>query len=288
MANYEEKTLLMDEATSKRAVSRIAYEIVERNRGTENLVIIGIQTKGVSLAKLIIKKIEEIEGIKLELGSLDITFYRDDLTRLSKHPVVAGNDIAFSIEDKKIILVDDVLYSGRTIRAAMEELFDMGRPEKIELAVLVDRGNRELPIRADYIGKDVPTSHGGEPGQEVIGGQGDVRRFVDEQVNRHRQPAFVFPVGYKIQRLDELPVNHADEVVEGLVRIGDTAEQGHLSLSHFLQMEIIGVSKTGDLGQIKSRQYDTHADQNTLEGFASSHLKNTVLLYGDALRVPHF
>ena len=154
MANYEEKTVLMDEATSKRAVSRIAYEIVERNRGTENLVIIGIQTKGVSLAKLIIKKIEEIEGIKLELGSLDITFYRDDLTRLSKHPVVAGNDIAFSIEDKKIILVDDVLYSGRTIRAAMEELFDMGRPEKIELAVLVDRGNRELPIRADYIGKD--------------------------------------------------------------------------------------------------------------------------------------
>ena len=144
MANYEEKTLLMDEATSKRAVSRIAYEIVERNRGTENLVIIGIQTKGVSLANLIIKKIEEIEGIKLELGSLDITFYRDDLTRLSKHPVVAGND---------------VLYSGRTIRAAMEELFDMGRPEKIELAVLVDRGNRELPIRADYIGKDVPTSH---------------------------------------------------------------------------------------------------------------------------------
>ena len=102
MANYEEKTVLMDEATSKRAVSRIAYEIVERNRGTENLVIIGIQTKGVSLAKLIIKKIEEIEGIKLELGSLDITFYRDDLTRLSKHPVVAGNDIAFSIEDNNL------------------------------------------------------------------------------------------------------------------------------------------------------------------------------------------
>ena len=136
MANYEEKTLLMDEATSKRAVSRIAYEIVERNRGTENLVIIGIQTKGVSLAKLIIKKIEEIEGIKLELGSLDITFYRDDLTRLSKHPVVAGNDIAFSIEDKKIILVDDVLYSGRTIRAAMEELFDMGRMFSISFALM--------------------------------------------------------------------------------------------------------------------------------------------------------
>lgn len=158
MAKYSEKTVLMDGSTAKRAVSRIAYEILERNKGAENLVIIGIQTKGVSLAKLIIDKIEEIEGIRLELGSLDITFYRDDLTRLSEHPVVAGNDIAFLIENKKIILVDDVLYSGRTIRAAMEELFDMGRPEKIELAVLIDRGGRELPIRADYIGKDVPTS----------------------------------------------------------------------------------------------------------------------------------
>lgn len=159
MANYTEKTVLMDEATAQRAVSRMAYEIVERNRDTENVVIIGIQTKGVMLAKHIINRIEQIEGIRPEFGSLDITFYRDDLTRLSKHPVVAGNDISFSIEDKKIILIDDVLYSGRTIRAAMEELFDMGRPEKIELAVLVDRGGRELPIRADYIGKDVPTSH---------------------------------------------------------------------------------------------------------------------------------
>ncbi len=159
MAKYIEKTVLMDAATAKRAVSRIAYEIVERNRGTDNLVVIGIQTKGVMLAKQIIDKIKEIEGISLPLGSLDITFYRDDLTRLSKHPVVAGNDIAFPIEDKKIILVDDVLYSGRTIRSAMEEIFDMGRPEKIELAVLVDRGGRELPIRADYVGRDAATSH---------------------------------------------------------------------------------------------------------------------------------
>ena len=136
MANYEEKTVLMDEATSKRAVSRIAYEIVERNRGTENLVIIGIQTKGVSLAKLIIKKIEEIEGIKLELGSLDITFYRDDLTRLSKHPVVAGNDIAFSIEDKKIILVDDVLYSGRTIRGRWKNFLTWDVRKKSNLRYL--------------------------------------------------------------------------------------------------------------------------------------------------------
>lgn len=158
MARYIEKTVLMDEATVKRVVSRMAYEIVERNRGTENLVIIGIQTKGVILAKLILEKIKEIENISLPLGSLDITFYRDDLTRLGSHPVVAGNDIAFTIEDKKIILVDDVLFSGRTIRCAMDEIFDMGRPERIELAVLVDRGRRELPISAGYIGKSIQTS----------------------------------------------------------------------------------------------------------------------------------
>lgn len=158
MTKYTEKIVLMDAEAVNRVISRIAYEIVERNKGTENLVLIGIQTKGVSLAKAIISKIHDIEGIKLPLGSLDITFYRDDLTRLNAHPIVKGNDIAFPIEDKRIILVDDVLYSGRTIRAAIEELFDMGRPAKIELAVLIDRGNRELPIRADYIGRDVPAS----------------------------------------------------------------------------------------------------------------------------------
>ena len=146
-----EKSEIMDKDTAKRAVSRIAYEIVE-------LVMIGIQKRGVSLAKALVKRIEEIEGIRLPMGTLDITFYRDDLTRLSAHPIVEETDIAFSIEGKKIILVDDVLYSGRTIRAAIEELFDMGRPEKIELAVLVDRGNRELPITADYAGRIVPTS----------------------------------------------------------------------------------------------------------------------------------
>lgn len=158
MTHYAEKAVLMDTDGIKRAVSRIAYEIVERNKGTENLVVIGIQTKGVSLANALVKCIEDIEGIKLPQGNLDITFYRDDLTRLDAHPIVRGNDIAFPIEDKRIILVDDVLYSGRTIRAAIEELFDMGRPAKIELAVLIDRGGRELPIRADYIGRDVPTS----------------------------------------------------------------------------------------------------------------------------------
>lgn len=158
MINHNEKNIIMDKASAKRVLSRMAYEIIEKNKGAENLAVIGIETRGVLLAKLLVDNIEMIEGIRPKMGSLDITFYRDDLTRLSKHPVVKGNDIAFSVEDKKIILVDDVLFSGRTIRAAMEELFDMGRPEKIELAVLIDRGGRELPIQADFIGKNVPTS----------------------------------------------------------------------------------------------------------------------------------
>lgn len=155
---FREKTVLMDKETAQRAVNRMAYEIIEKNHGPQDLVFIGIQKKGVYLAKAIIERIKELEGIEPPLGTLDITFYRDDLTRLNEHPVIMGNDIAFTIEDKKIILVDDVLFSGRTIRAAIEELFDMGRPKIIQLAVLVDRGNRELPFRADYIGRDVPTS----------------------------------------------------------------------------------------------------------------------------------
>lgn len=152
------KKLLFNEESANRVVRRIAYEITERNKGVENIVLIGIQKKGVDLAKALICCIEESENVKIPLGSLDITFYRDDLTKLNQHPVVMGNDIGFQLENKKIILVDDVLFSGRTIRAAIEELFDMGRPDKIELAVLIDRGNRELPIQADYTGKYVPTS----------------------------------------------------------------------------------------------------------------------------------
>lgn len=152
------KNILMDEKTANRAISRIAYEIAERNKGTEDLALIGIQKKGVDIARAIAGSVYEIEGIKIPMGTLDITFYRDDLTRLNEHPVIMGSDIAFRIEGKRIILVDDVLFSGRTIRAAIEELFDMGRPDKIELAVLIDRGNRELPISADYTGRYVPTS----------------------------------------------------------------------------------------------------------------------------------
>lgn len=166
---FKEKAILMDGDAVKRAVNRMAYEIVEKNHGAKDLVFIGIQTKGVNLAKAIVERIKETEGIEPLFGSLDITFYRDDLTRLDAHPVVKGSDIAFQIEDKKIILVDDVLYSGRTIRAAIEELFDMGRPEQIQLAVLVDRGNRELPIKADYVGRDVPTSRAEYINVEAVG-----------------------------------------------------------------------------------------------------------------------
>ena len=158
---FTEKAELMDSAAVRRAIQRIAFEIIERNKGINNddMVIIGIQKKGVFLAKAIAEAIRSIEGIKLPVGSLDITFYRDDLTRLSEHPEIMGNDIAFSVVDKRIILVDDVLYTGRTIRAAIGEIFDMGRPAKVELAILIDRGHREVPIRADYIGKNVPTSN---------------------------------------------------------------------------------------------------------------------------------
>ncbi|MCX7715712.1 MAG: bifunctional pyr operon transcriptional regulator/uracil phosphoribosyltransferase PyrR [Clostridia bacterium] len=154
----QEKAEIMDEFAVSRAINRIAYEILERNKEMQNVAFVGIQTTGVVIAKNIARKIKEMEGISVPVGSMDITFYRDDLTLLAEHPVINGNDIAFTIHGKNIVLVDDVLFSGRTIRAAIESLFDMGRPDKIELAVLVDRGHRELPIRADYVGKNVPTA----------------------------------------------------------------------------------------------------------------------------------
>lgn len=149
---------LMDEAAMSRALIRISHEIVERNDGLENVAIIGIQKRGVPLAMRIRKLLEEIEGVKVPMGILDITFYRDDLSMLSAHPVVNGTDIPFDVTGKKIILVDDVLFTGRTTRAAIENIFDMGRPDSIQLAILIDRGHRQLPFRADYVGKNVPTS----------------------------------------------------------------------------------------------------------------------------------
>ena len=150
--------VLMDEAAINRALIRISHEIVEHNGGLENVAVIGIQKRGVPLATRIRKTLEEIEGIKVPMGILDITFYRDDLSTLSAHPVVHGTDIPFNVNDKKIILIDDVLFTGRTTRAAIENIFDMGRPENIQLAILVDRGHRQLPFRADYVGKNIPTS----------------------------------------------------------------------------------------------------------------------------------
>jgi pyrimidine operon attenuation protein/uracil phosphoribosyltransferase len=141
-----------------RAITRIAHEIVEKNKGVNELAIVGIRTRGYIMAERIARVISELYGSKLDVGALDITFYRDDLSLVSEQPVVHNTEIDFDIEGKNIILIDDVLYTGRTIRCALDALMDFGRPRTIQLAVLVDRGHRELPIRADYVGKNLPTS----------------------------------------------------------------------------------------------------------------------------------
>jgi pyrimidine operon attenuation protein/uracil phosphoribosyltransferase len=153
-----EKARIMDATAMKRAISRIAHEIIEKNKGTSNIVLIGIQRRGVPLAKLLAAHIGEVERAAIPTGSLDITFYRDDLSLLAEHPVINGTDIPFNITDKDVILVDDVLFTGRTTRSAMEAIMEVGRARGIQLAVLIDRGHRELPIRADFVGKNVPTS----------------------------------------------------------------------------------------------------------------------------------
>lgn len=151
-------TKIMDKDAIDRALMRIAHEIVEKNKGTSDLCFVGIRTRGVYLAERINKCINQIEGHELPLGILDITLYRDDLTSIATQPVVHETQIDFDIEDKKIVLVDDVLFTGRTVRSALNALHDFGRPSNIQLAVLIDRGHRELPIRADYVGKNIPTS----------------------------------------------------------------------------------------------------------------------------------
>ena len=153
------KSKILDADGIRRAITRIAHEIVEKNKGTDKLVLVGIRRRGVPLAERIQRYIEEFEeGVKVPMGILDITLYRDDLSTIDIHPVVHETDIPVSIEGKRVILVDDVLYTGRTARAALDATMDLGRPERIQLAVLVDRGHRELPIRADYVGKNLPTS----------------------------------------------------------------------------------------------------------------------------------
>ena len=152
------KAQIIDEAGFERTITRLAHEILEKNKGAESIVIVGIRTRGEFIARRIARKIEEVEGVTLKIGSLDITLYRDDLLGKLEQPQLKGTDIIFDLNDKNIILIDDVLYTGRTIRAALDELIDLGRPKTIQLAVLVDRGHRQLPIRADYVGKNVPTS----------------------------------------------------------------------------------------------------------------------------------
>lgn len=149
---------IMDCADMSRIITRLAHELIERNKGTENVVLVGIQRRGVVLAKRIADTIERTEGIRLPTGKLDITFYRDDLSMLAEHPVVSGTEIPFSVQRKTVVIIDDVLYTGRTARAAIEVIMEAGRPDCIQLVVMVDRGHRELPIRADFVGKNVPTS----------------------------------------------------------------------------------------------------------------------------------
>ena len=153
-----DKAQIMDADDIARALTRISHEILEKNRGARDVILVGIRTRGAPLAKRIADLIRKIEGTQIPVGIIDITLYRDDLQLVAKQPVVGKTEIAADVEDKVVVLVDDVLFTGRTIRAAMDEIVDFGRPKSIQLAVLIDRGHRELPIRADYVGKNVPTS----------------------------------------------------------------------------------------------------------------------------------
>ena len=159
MSKWMEKAVLMDGDAIRRSLIRVAHEIVEKNKGGSDLVLVGIRTRGVPLAERLAAEIRRIEATPITFGVLDITLYRDDLSRLDYQPVVRETKLPGNINGKNVILVDDVLYTGRTIRAALDAIMDIGRPQTIQLAVLIDRGHRELPIRADYVGKNVPTSH---------------------------------------------------------------------------------------------------------------------------------
>jgi pyrimidine operon attenuation protein/uracil phosphoribosyltransferase len=153
-----EKSQLMSATEIDRTLQRVAHEIVERSGGTQNLALIGIRRRGVPLASRIAKAMREIDRVEVPVGTLDITLYRDDLSKVAAHPVIQSSDINFSVDDKDLILVDDVLYTGRTARAAMNALFDLGRPRTLRLCVLIDRGHREMPIEAGFVGRMVQTS----------------------------------------------------------------------------------------------------------------------------------
>jgi pyrimidine operon attenuation protein/uracil phosphoribosyltransferase len=153
------KSMIMDSAQMERTIHRMAHEIIEQNKGVEKIRLIGIRSRGVPLAERMSAYLKKIESVDIPVGIIDITLYRDDLSTISHQPVIKGSSIDFEMEGSVVILVDDVLYTGRTVRAAIDALLDFGRPNLIQLAVLVDRGHRELPIKADYVGKNVPTSN---------------------------------------------------------------------------------------------------------------------------------
>ncbi|MCY6483732.1 bifunctional pyr operon transcriptional regulator/uracil phosphoribosyltransferase PyrR [Clostridium aestuarii] len=152
------KSMLLDEKAMKRTLTRVSHEIIEKNKGVEDIALIGIKRRGVPIANRIAELMEKFEDTRVQVGSVDITLYRDDLSEIGSQAVINDNELGIDVQNKKIILVDDVLYTGRTARAAMEAVIVHGRPANIQLAVLVDRGHRELPIRADYVGKNIPTS----------------------------------------------------------------------------------------------------------------------------------
>lgn len=152
------KNILMDEKAMKRTITRISHEIIEKNKGVKDVVIIGIKRRGYPLAKRISKIINSIEGEKVEVSNIDITLYRDDLTALDDQPILNNDELTLDVKNKIVVLVDDVIYTGRTARAALDAIISHGRPKKIQLAVLIDRGHRELPIRPDFVGKNIPTS----------------------------------------------------------------------------------------------------------------------------------
>jgi pyrimidine operon attenuation protein/uracil phosphoribosyltransferase len=177
-----EKAKILDKTGIERTLMRIAHEISEKNKGTKELCLVGIRTRGAFLAERLAGCIEKIDNVKVPVGVLDITLYRDDLSIIAEQPVVHETQINFDINNKKVILVDDVLYTGRTIRAAIDQLIDFGRPKEIQLAVLIDRGHRELPIRADYAGKNIPTAQ-----NEIVEVRLDEQDKIDEVVIVERE-----------------------------------------------------------------------------------------------------
>ena len=181
------KTKVLDADGLRRTINRLSHEIVEKNKGVQNVVLVGIRTRGEYLAHRVAKIISEIENINVKVGVLDITLYRDDLHGRLDQPKLKSSEILFDIRGKSVVLIDDVLFTGRTIRSALNALMDLGRPSTIQLLVLVDRGHRELPIKADFVGKNVPTSHGEEVKVEMTEADGEDAVYLIEKEKKEEE-----------------------------------------------------------------------------------------------------